>query len=143
VIAPLVLTLKKDDLLTRIARESARLNCTPKQLCIAVLTTVLTSDLVDGVLDGDDPRSFVRSRAPNGRRQAQLLEWLTSEIAKAGTGSVLFSYSHIAQALDWDISHVGHVAKMLHDQGFIVRSRGSESYQEPTTWSLVEEAVAC
>lgn len=139
----IVLSFRGRNILSGAQSEAARLNCTPKQLCAALLLTVFEEGLVDSVLDGDDPRTIFPDRAPRGQRQAELLDWLSVEIAKTGTGSTTLSYSQISQAIGWEIPHVGRVAAELHKQGFIVRSRSGDGYRDATVWSLGDEVASC
>jgi hypothetical protein len=137
--------LRGVDLLPVIHAEARRLGCDSRQLCVALLVSTFRGKLVDGVLDGDDPRAFARhydmDRPPSDRtiNQETMFTWLSPRIKATASGMFAASYLDVAIALDWHSSLVHRVARQLERRGDILMTQGS--VRNKTRWYLPAEVA--
>lgn len=135
--------LQASVLIGKMRREGERLGCDPRQLGIAILFTVFHNDMVDNILDGDDPKAIApryAMKAPRnepGSRQREMLAWVIRK-GKA-TGSFTCSFRAAAAELKWHIGDVSTVARSLHRRGDIVLSRAK--HQSPSVWTLAQHLL--
>ncbi|WP_065091617.1 hypothetical protein [Rhizobium leucaenae] len=133
------LRLQSKALIQRVEGEAQRLSCDPRQLAVAILSVVFKDEMVDGVLDGDDPKRFAPHYAQSkpcgvrGARQTKFLEWLTAKLAGAET--ISFSYKTAAAELGWSVPDTGRVARTLMSRGEIVMTRSGKR-NHPSSWAL-------
>ncbi|NTI92259.1 hypothetical protein G6L78_01305 [Agrobacterium rhizogenes] len=132
--------LQNKGLISRMQQEADRLGCDPRQLAVAVLMITFKDGMVDGILDGDDPRAFAphyaqaKPRLLRGVRQTQFLEWLRDKLG--GADSVAFSYVAAAKELGWSVPDTGRVARTLRARGEIIMTRSGKR-NHPSSWALV------
>lgn len=123
------------------AMEAAaeRLECDPRQLAVALLVIVFRFDLVDGILDGDDPKGYAphyamtSPRGQLGERQALFMAWFRKRIS--GQEKTEFSYKTAADELGWDEGSLGSVIRSLMARGDLVQVKPG-ARQHPGVWSL-------
>lgn len=133
------LRLQSKGLLKALEDEAHRLHCDPRQLAAAVLCIAFKDKMVDGILDGDDPKKFAphyaqpKPRGVRGERQTKFLEWLTAKLADAETAC--FSYKTAATELGWSVPDTGRVARTLMARGEIIMTRSGRR-NHPSSWAL-------
>lgn len=125
--------------ISRMENAAARLGCDPRQLAVAVLAIVFKDDMVDNILDGDDPKEFAphyaqpKPRGVRGFRQTQFLQWMKAKLDGADT--IEFSYRSAAKELGWSVPDTGRVARALMSRGEIIMTKlGRRNH--PSSWAL-------
>ena len=131
--------LQSKELIRAMEASADRLECDPRQLAVALLMVTFRADLVDGILDGDDPKGYAphyAMQSPRGQlgpRQAAFMVWFRRRLA--GRDEVEFSYKVAAKELGWDEGSVGTVARSLISRGDLLMVKaGARSH--PSRWSL-------
>ena len=133
------LRLQSQGLLKTLVAEAERLHCDPRQLAAAILSIAFKDRMIDGILDGDDPKKFAphyaqpKPRGVRGERQTKFLEWLTIKLGGADT--VTFSYKAAAAELGWSVPDTGRVARTLMARGEIIMTRSGKR-NHPSSWAL-------
>lgn len=135
-----------------LADYAERYRCSTRDLCTALLVTVFSSDLVDGILDGDQPEYVVSEAAHHqmkvdARGAARRLvgkgrtvfNWLCAQAGPDDEASL--RHSDLAAALQMDLSTVHYVLMKLRRRGLIEQvSRGVRA--TPSRYRLLKREVA-
>lgn len=134
----IVVRVQRDDLLITAHEAAAALRCHPRQLCIALLMKTFEGNLVDAVLDGDDPNAIAPragAKAPRderGPRQKHFLNWVIRRAGPSGTFACSFKEASHETGL-----HQGQVSGMVRSlirRGDVSVARAG--HKSPSVWTL-------
>ncbi len=113
-----------------LAKHVKRFGCSRSDLCTAILLTVFQSELVDSILDGDEPRGIAsaaerlsvgeagpRLRLPLRGRYQTVFDWLCQQ---GQVGSVVtVAHADMAKALDMPLATANSALQTLTRHGLI------------------------
>lgn len=134
----MVLRIQAPHLISAARAKANDLDCDPRQLCLAVILKAFEGDIVDAVLDGDDPKVIAPrygTKAPRGERgprQQRVLAWA---IRKAGdSGTFTCSFRQAAKSLGLPVGDMNGVARSLVRRGDLIITRAS--HHSPSVWTI-------